>query len=232
MYHKVEQTFYILSAMALMGIMFVFAPSTSKEVADFQQQILGQTEIAFKQVLGDTNLLEPLELVWSGIDDFYLAASEETLAMIPVVEVPDSVHLAFQKATTASVAFIAKGLENVLPPQPVERNLSQAEDPIYNIVPPFIDNDQDVYALREVPPLPISTMVVPSQEMAAVEDVITTVVGSGTVAGEYIELEQPVNDAARPWVTLQDNMTGQTYCVAIYNNEVNKYLGECKRDYY
>jgi hypothetical protein len=30
------------------------------------------------------------------------------------------------------------------------------------------------------------------------------------------------------WVTMQDNSTGQLYCVAIYNSEVNKYLGPCK----
>ncbi len=32
------------------------------------------------------------------------------------------------------------------------------------------------------------------------------------------------------WVTLQDVITGQPYCLAIYNSNVNKYLGSCKYD--
>ncbi len=42
---------------------------------------------------------------------------------------------------------------------------------------------------------------------------------------------QPVN-TEKPWVTIQDNFTGQKYCLAIYNGEVNKYLGACKYDYH
>jgi hypothetical protein len=51
----------------------------------------------------------------------------------------------------------------------------------------------------------------------------------GQVAGMTID-STPVN-AQNPWVTLQDNFTGQVYCLAVYNGEVNKYLGPCKNDY-
>ncbi|OGE79909.1 MAG: hypothetical protein A2660_00440 [Candidatus Doudnabacteria bacterium RIFCSPHIGHO2_01_FULL_45_18] len=45
----------------------------------------------------------------------------------------------------------------------------------------------------------------------------------GSVAGASV---------ASPWVTMQDAVTGQNYCLAVYNGHVNKYLGECKDDYY
>jgi len=42
----------------------------------------------------------------------------------------------------------------------------------------------------------------------------------------------PVANFHTPWVTIQDNITGQLFCLAIYNGEVNKYLGECVDGYY
>jgi len=52
----------------------------------------------------------------------------------------------------------------------------------------------------------------------------------GAVSGAVLDV-LPVN-LERPWVTIQDNSTGQLYCLAIYNGEVNKYLGQCKNDYH
>lgn len=56
---------------------------------------------------------------------------------------------------------------------------------------------------------------------------------SGSVSGAltFYQGIEPVNKA-NSWVTLQDNFTGQIYCLAIYNGEVNKYLGDCKNDYH
>ena len=39
------------------------------------------------------------------------------------------------------------------------------------------------------------------------------------------------DSANHSWVTIQDGLTGQVYCVASYNGEISKYLGECKNDY-
>ncbi len=227
MYYKVEQTYYTLSAVALFGVMFVFSPSTSVEVKDFQTQIIAQVRVAFNQTISDVDLVEPLDLVWSGIDSFYLAGSQQALAIIPAVEIPDSVHLAFQQVSDKSIKFLASNFEKVLPqPIPaVEYPQELAQAPVYNIVPPFTDSRQEAYNgyVREE----ISTNVVPSQELAT-ED---TVSSSASVLGITTD-EQPLNSISTPWVTLEDNITGQKYCVAIYNSEVNKYLGECKHDYY
>lgn len=52
---------------------------------------------------------------------------------------------------------------------------------------------------------------------------------AGSVSG--IVTESPANKN-NSWITIQDNFTGQLYCVAIYNSEINKYLGACQRDGY
>lgn len=63
-----------------------------------------------------------------------------------------------------------------------------------------------------------------------VPDTIKTL--TGTVAGEEtFRYAEPVNNE-NSWVTIQDNFTGQIYCLAIYNGEVNKYLGHCKSEYH
>ncbi len=232
MYNRVEQTYYLFSAIALLGVMFVFAPASTKEMANFQTEILNQTEMAINQVLGDINVVEPLQMVYLAVSDFYNASSEETLAMIPSVEVPEYVNVAFQKATVATTKFFAKGLENVLPAPElaIVPSSEVALAPLYNIVPPFTETNIEAYNVQ-APELAVTTEVFSTQELVDIEEISQAQV-QGFVAGTYVDLEQPVNDMSRPWVTLQDNMTGQTYCVAIYNNEVNKYLGECKRDYY
>ena len=66
---------------------------------------------------------------------------------------------------------------------------------------------------------------------AAITNIIPVSVGN--VSGVSITHDQaPVNDKTNSWVTLRDNYTGQMYCLAIYNGEVNKYLGACKNDYH
>ena len=54
---------------------------------------------------------------------------------------------------------------------------------------------------------------------------------TAAVAGLSLPSAQPVN-LNNPWFTAQDAVTGQKYCLAIYNGEVNKYIGACKNDYY
>lgn len=54
---------------------------------------------------------------------------------------------------------------------------------------------------------------------------------AGMVSGQTVDVP-PIANMHRAWVTIQDNMTGQLYCLAIYNGEVNKYIGECVDEYY
>ncbi len=229
MYHKVEQTYYALSATALFGMMFVISPTSSADVEKFQQGIVEQFQVAFEQVVGDVDLVEPLDLVWSGMESFYDQGSTQVLAMIPVVEVPEEVPVALANAKTATISFFAKGLENVLPQPRAESPTVALGEPVYNIVPPFNVPDLAAYNVIRVEELAIvKTEIDPGQSETTT--FVSVSDSPPAVAGVSIAAEEPVN-SSQPWVTLKDNLTGQLYCVAIYNNEVNKYLGECQRDY-
>jgi hypothetical protein len=58
---------------------------------------------------------------------------------------------------------------------------------------------------------------------------ISTPIDSQTQLISGTAIVKPVNQI-NSWVTIQDNFTGQLYCLAIYNGEVSKYLGPCKSD--
>lgn len=74
------------------------------------------------------------------------------------------------------------------------------------------------------------------KNVAEAKDIIevpeSSVVPAGKTAGASIDSDQIPANLNQPWVTLQDNMTGQKYCLAIYNGFVNKYLGVCNNDYH
>lgn len=65
----------------------------------------------------------------------------------------------------------------------------------------------------------------------AVYNIIPTQASASPGAVSGIRQTEPVNLDV-PWVTIKDNFTGQLYCLAVYNGEVNKYMGPCKYDYH
>jgi hypothetical protein len=79
-----------------------------------------------------------------------------------------------------------------------------------------------------------SEIVLPDPQHFMVEPAIYNLVpekqNPEQVLGANIDSE-PVN-GINQWVTLRDNFTGQLYCLAVYNGEVNKYLGACKNNNY
>lgn len=55
----------------------------------------------------------------------------------------------------------------------------------------------------------------------------------GSVAGaSTTSVDQPKHQNDSPWFTATDGLTGQTYCVGVYNGEINQYLGGCKDEYH
>src|SRR5690606_18244515 len=84
------------------------------------------------------------------------------------------------------------------------------EPPIYNIVPSF--NEDLAYQPQQ----------------------------SGIVAGESLSSDpdtrvsavpvQPVEPHRASWINLTDSITGASYCVAVFNGELNSYAGPCAKD--
>jgi len=79
-------------------------------------------------------------------------------------------------------------------------------------------------------PQTLASVAESNQELPEAVILPRVVAPAGMVSGEV--LLPSVANTYQAWVTIQDNMTGQLFCVAIYNGEVNKYLGECVDEYY
>lgn len=77
----------------------------------------------------------------------------------------------------------------------------------------------------------VEPSVLPPEKFMS-EQAIMNIVPGGQVAGASVQSGNPVNSTNQPWVTIQDNFTGQLYCLAVYNGDVNKYLGACKNEYH
>jgi len=235
MYKRIEISFYLLSAFVLIGVMFLIHPARIEPTAQFQQTVLTQVVSAWDEIIVGVNPIEDLKFVYTSVDKFYSDSATAAIALLTPVPTPPEAERAID-----NIAFAVSELLNFAPDQIETTTLAQAEqkqeleDPIYNIIPPFEENEDVIDKLDEFI----------KDELLAINELWSELekMEEGVVAGESIEkatisydsksMSAPVNDSDRPWVTLKDNLTGQKYCVAIYNNEVNKYLGECKYDYY
>lgn len=93
---------------------------------------------------------------------------------------------------------------------------------LVSVVSSYVKSANSATIAQEEPQL-----TVPVADLAITEPVEDSF---GVVSGALLDV-LPVN-LEKPWVTIQDNSTGQLYCLAIYNGEVNKYLGSCKDDYH
>ena len=123
---------------------------------------------------------------------------------------------------------------------------SQATDATIALIGPQGNSDQDIYFVYRtvyhdfaqiigghITTLAQAEPAMPPMSKFMTEPAITNIIPviSGDVSGASMDAVEPVNKV-NSWVTIQDNFTGQMYCLAIYNGEVNKYLGICKSDSY
>ncbi len=212
-----ERIFYSLSTLVLGAALFVLSPQQSQIVSDFQNQAKQQFAIAAVQVFGDQPVLDTPIAVIQSINEFYDQSATAMLSLLEpsqgqdeqMVYVATAVYNDFRLALNPNRNMaVTQSRPEVLG---TETKQSDAEivipkdfmqgEPLHNIVP-------DGYKP------PVSVAPDESQIIAAVQ---TT---------EYAQ-----SPADSTWVSMKDGTTGQVYCVAIFNSEVNRYLGPCKNDY-
>jgi hypothetical protein len=118
MYKRAENIFYILSAMVLLGAMFVLQNSGDRSVAEFKTQIRQQFATALTQVWTESNPASGVLLVWSGVDKFYMDSSTEMIAMLPTVElgVPDGIERGADRLALAVSELLDFSRKSVLSP--------------------------------------------------------------------------------------------------------------------
>jgi hypothetical protein len=202
MYGLAEKLFYTLSAVVLGSAFFVVSPTHNSDTAFFQTQVRGEFAKASVQLLGDEPMFTEVPLVISAVNDFYAKSADAMIALLtPAPSEQDAAAIAISTYNNLRVAL--------RPVAPIEPQVSAAVQETQITIPQnFMQED------------PVLNIIPPS---ITFEDPMTTT----TVASD----SPAVNDSGFPWVNLRDINTGQIYCVAIYNTEVNRYLGPCKNDY-
>jgi hypothetical protein len=216
MYKKVEQFFYFMSAGFLLLIMFALHPSNVKATSDFQDKVVGEVSIVWNDLMDGYRPWEEVAFIWNGVSTFFDESANQTIALLQPTEMPNEVRYAIDHVAfaTAELFDFRAPIENA----PVNVAVTTISHPsAREVVLSFEELYEEMMQLEEE--------LMFDEQSAILET-------KPQVAGVETSFSEPVNSKERPWVTLTDNITGQEYCVSIYNSEVNKYLGECKYDYY
>lgn len=226
---KAQKIFYSLAIFALLSALFVLRPpaasevfnhSAAKEVVVLKHEIQEHLRVAFWQTVGDEPLFESFEIVWRGIEGFYSRSAEEMLALIEPTPAEDEMNKLFVAMGQSLIKPLAR-ITNYEIRASEERRIAglleeskfMMEEPLANIVPEGSIKYEEL-SINENEKKP------------------------GEVAGAtfpniyYLPLNtnlKPVN-GPNEWVTIQDNYTGKLFCLAIYNNEINRYAGACRTD--
>jgi hypothetical protein len=218
MYFKVEQFFYYSAGIFLFLILFLVQPSQVAETGQLQEQVQKEFAAVFSDLVKKSEPLADLGLIFNGVDEFYIQSSQELMALLEIQDNPAQVemlidHVAF---ATAQLFDLTSPINDNYPVAVSAAPLVRTE--LSQLVPDISYFDASSYVTVEpTPSIPTEQADLKTQP---------------EVAGSSTDWSEPANNATKPWVTLRDNVTGRDYCVSIYNDEVNKYQGECKYDYY
>jgi len=195
--------YYWLSGFALLLVLFLMQSQTQPEVQALQAEMKSRFAVGVAQVWGDQPYLDGLESLYLGTTSFFEQSADTLAFFLASPDADQDIAFVFNR-TYADVyaSFTGKHIELAFEP-----DLGSIDPPVH--IPLNFMSQQ-----------PLAN-IVPEQHMAMVKPV---------VSGAIIAIEQtPVNKAGE-WVTIQDNFTGQKYCLALYNGEANKYLGSCKQN--
>ncbi len=202
MHGKAATIFYSLASFVMFTALFAMQNSSIPEVSMLQQKIQNDFVVAWQQTVGDQPMFEDFGLVFDSVSEFYQQSAVAGIALVQ------------DQASDRDLVFIyTRAYEQVLmtfhpaPALPVAA-VTPEMIPTNFMTEPSIGN-----IVPEIAPAQLA------QEAPA---------EAGMVSG----ISQGAVNEVMPWVTMRDNLTGQLYCVALYNGELNKYLGTCRYDYH
>ena len=203
MQKKAAVIFFVLSVFLLATVFFVLQPTNIPELKTWQTGIKQQFSVAWQQTIGDQPYLDNLALIYRGVSDFYGQSSEQTISLFSQPETDRDLVFVYSQ--------VYQKFAGVFASKPIT---------VHNVGVPSEVAIPDNFMTEE----PLNNIIPDSQ--------VTRIVNHESIAGAVTEQAQPVNSYSQPWVTIQDAVTGQVYCLSVYNGDVNKYLGECKKDNY
>jgi hypothetical protein len=213
MHRKALKIFYGLSIFVWMTVFFAVHQTNVPEVNAWQSQVRQAVTIAWEQTYGDRPVTADFALAYEGVTGFYERASGEIVGLMQPLRSDRDLYHVFAEV----YGIFARAAGGPIEPTILAMDASERipenfmrEESVYNIVPVSFQS-------KDIPEVSGVTQTINSRETAW--------------KNSEQEGELPVNNETKQWVTLQDNITGAKYCLAIYNGEVNKYLGPCAYDY-
>ena len=217
MYYKVKQFYYFtLSAFLMLVFFIVSSPANSpKEVTSTRTELISVVMTSSKTMLANASPTIMLSLGWSLSEDFYIAATKGAYQFFASVDDNASVG-------TALIAFSGEWFPQ---DQNQDLTLNKKNDKasLENSKKEIAPFDTNVYILYNTFDQGYMT---PGESTSDLE-----FGGEGVVAGMSWYNESAIPSAPQ-WINVQDSITGDLYCLAIFYGEVNKYDGLCKNEYY
>jgi hypothetical protein len=202
MEQKANAIFYGLSGFLLMTALFVIQPSQVSEVSLLQNEMVQDFSTALHQTIGDQPFFSDVGTVIDGVAAFYDESASATIALFEPQD------------RDQDIVYVYKTVFNIFAEVFTTPHGEVAGVETVNI------------SLDKFMTEPAILNIIPGDHVTRNNEHVTE-----EIAGMSTQYSTPVN-TDQPWVTLRDNFTGQTYCIALYNGEVNKYLGPCKYDYH
>ncbi len=206
MHHRLSATYYGLSIFVLGTALFVMQPRNDIAVTLWQDDIKQQMSLGMAQLWGDEPVLADVALVYGGVEKFYEESSLTLFALMSNEQLDSDITFVYGQVYNNFVYMINP----------------EAETKVAGDFDANIDLKIDLANFMTEEPL-YDLAVIPAGQTIKEE--------AGAVAGWTQPSAEPVN-LDNAWFTVVDGLTGQEYCMAVYNGEINKYLGKCKYDEY
>ena len=199
-----EKTFYSLSALGLGAALFVMQPTYNQNVDQFQSSVKTQFSFAAQEVFGDQPMFASVGTVIASVNEFYNQASDAMIALLSPNETDNGLNYVASATVTSFKTALMTSKPQVAGVSTQNADSIEAQPANFMSEAPIENIVPENYVLPTNPP-PLS-------------DVNISVDA------------QPAQTAT--WSNMTDNITGQVYCVGIFNAEVNRYVGPCKNDFH
>lgn len=218
-----ERIFYFLSAVVLTSAGFVLTPSTNQNVVDFQKLVKEEFVTATIQVFGDQPVFDESIFVIETITEFYHRSADEMIILLTPTHGED-------EAMNKVAINVYSGLKVALNPKTYA-----SPSQIGSLSGTFGYSKPEVLGSETTSPLSFDLVISGNfMEEAAIYNIVPEDWVASSSQTQAVDLAQDQSTEAvvsATWVSMKDGVTGQVYCVGIFNSEVNRYLGSCKNDY-
>lgn len=215
MYRQAEQIFYASAIAILMAVFFVINPNGTREVSSAQERIFSDVSLAFTQLIGDEPLFRGVSDLWDGVEGFYVSAADQALVLIQPTEAETRTLAFFYKGTEAALGRLADGRV-----AGITKETEETESAAGLVI-------EESAVLSDFGILPIGEPIYNIVPYTEADITRSKLVGQAEFEPDRTV---PVRHYSG-WMTVEDAITRQKYCLAVYNGEVNKYLGECVYEY-